>query len=88
MKHKSLVSIVAAALAFPVLSHGLGTRLASQDADAVARGEAFAATADNPSAVFYNPAGITQLDGVQVRMGTYAIALDVTVDLDAPGADF
>lgn len=36
-----------------------GFRLADQDAFATARGEAFVATADNPSAVYYNPAGIT-----------------------------
>lgn len=88
MKYQFFVPLAVAALAFPSLSHGLGTRLASQDADAIARGEAFAATADNPSAIFYNPAGITQLDGVQVRLGTYAIALDVSVDLRSPGPSF
>lgn len=86
MKIQSLASFAAAALLFPALSHGLGTRLASQDAEATARGDAFVATADNPSAVFYNPAGITQLDGVQVRLGTYAISLDVSVDPSASGA--
>ncbi|MBI9088232.1 MAG: transporter [Desulfobacterium sp.] len=30
---------------------------------------AFAATADDPSAVWYNPAGITQLDGTQIMTG-------------------
>ncbi len=88
MNPKFLVSFAAAAIAFQGLSLGLGTRLPSHDASAVARGEAFAATADNPSAIYYNPAGITQLDGVQVRLGTYAIALDVSVDLDAPGPAF
>ena len=43
-----------------------GFRLADQDAFATARGEAFVATADNASAVYYNPAGITQLEGVNV----------------------
>jgi long-chain fatty acid transport protein len=50
--------------------------LASQDAFASARGEAFVATADNPSAIFYNPAGITQLDGSNVRAGLYELYLD------------
>lgn len=43
------------------MSLGLGIRIADQDARATARGNAFAATADNPSAIYYNPAGITQL---------------------------
>jgi len=33
------------------------------------------ATADNPSAVFYNPAAITQLEGVQARAGVYAVTI-------------
>ncbi|MGA9778915.1 MAG: outer membrane protein transport protein [Verrucomicrobiia bacterium] len=55
-----------------------GFRLASQDAFASARGEAFAATADNASAIYYNPAGITQLEGSQLRAGLYSIYLDPT----------
>ena len=54
----------------------LGIRLADQDPFATARGNAFAATADNPAAVYYNPAGLTQLEGHHVRWGAYAIALD------------
>jgi long-chain fatty acid transport protein len=56
---------VAAALslacALPATGFALGIRIADQDARATARGNAFTATADNPSAVYYNPAGITQL---------------------------
>lgn len=53
-----------------------GFRLPDQDAFATARGEAFAATADNPSAIYYNPAGITQLEGNNFRAGVYGIYLD------------
>ena len=38
-------------------------RLEVQDAEALGKGSAFAAQADNPSAVYYNPAGLTQLKG-------------------------
>lgn len=55
---------------------GTGFRLPDQDAFATARGEAFVATADNPSAVYYNPSGITQLEGQQFRGGIYAIDLE------------
>jgi long-chain fatty acid transport protein len=53
-----------------------GFALADQDAFATGRGEAVVATADNPSAIFYNPAGITQLPGWNLRGGIYGIYLD------------
>ena len=53
-----------------------GFLLPDQDAFATARGEAFVATADNPSAIYYNPAGITQLEGNNLRGGVYGIYLD------------
>src|SRR5688572_28550003 len=52
---------VALACSVPITSFALGIRIADQDARATARGNAFTATADNPSAIYYNPAGITQL---------------------------
>jgi long-chain fatty acid transport protein len=55
-----------------------GFSLADQDAFATARGEAFVATADNPSAIYYNPAGITQLPGHNLRGGIYGIYLQPT----------
>lgn len=57
----SLTLACALVIGIPALSFGLGIRIADQDARATARGNAFAATADNPSAIYYNPAGITQL---------------------------
>jgi long-chain fatty acid transport protein len=53
-----------------------GFDLPDQDAFAIARGMAFVATADNPSAIYYNPAGLTQLDGHNVRLGVYGISLE------------
>lgn len=50
-----------------------GFRIPDQDAFATARGEAFAATADNASAVYYNPAGLTQLEGQNARGGIYGL---------------
>ncbi len=65
-----------ACLSNPLMANGF--RLVSQDTFAAARGEAFAATADNPSAIHYNPAGISQLDGHQIRLGAYALYFDPT----------
>lgn len=51
-------------------------RLPNQDPEAIARGNAFAATADNPSAIYYNPAGITQLEGQTISAGMYLVSAD------------
>ena len=65
---------IALTLATVESSHAVGFLLPNQDPEAIGRGDAFAATADNPSAIYYNPAGITQLPGAQVSLGIYAIS--------------
>src|SRR6266850_7013129 len=78
-RHDSVKLLVAAALgSVPWTLFANGMRLVSQDGFASARGEAFVATADNPSAIYYNPAGITQLEGGNLRDGIYGIYLDPT----------
>jgi len=52
----------------------VGFRLPNQDPDGIARGNAFVATADNPSAIYYNPAGITQLTNAQFKVGVYYVS--------------
>ena len=54
-----------------VSANGFG--LPDQDAFATARGEAFVATADNASAIYYNPAGIAQLTGSHFRGGLNSV---------------
>ena len=69
---KSSNSLLAAAAAL-VLStapaFSLGIRIGGQNAEATARGDAFTATADNPSAVDYNPAGITYHSAAAITFG-------------------
>ncbi|MBX3340045.1 MAG: outer membrane protein transport protein [Nitrospira sp.] len=48
-------------------------RLQGQSASAAAMGNAFVAQADDPSALHYNPAGMTQLHGFQTLFGTSLI---------------
>jgi long-chain fatty acid transport protein len=73
---KTKLNVLAlAVLIFPSIGFGLGYRIVDQGAEATARGDAFTATADNPSAIYYNPAGITQLAGQSVLLGGYAIYL-------------
>ena len=60
----------------PSAAFAVGIRIPETDAFATSRGEAFTATADNPSAVYYNPAGITQLEGISSRLTTFGIYAD------------
>lgn len=73
-----MLAVVYVSAGIPAFANGI--RLSSHDGFATARGEAFVATADNASAVFYNPAGISQLDGDQVRSGIYGIYYDPTFE--------
>ena len=74
----SLVLGVLFALASALSVSANGFSLGGQDAFATARGGAFVATADNASAVYYNPAGITQLEGISFRGGLYGLYYDPT----------
>jgi len=58
--------------------YGVGSRIAYADAFATARGNAFTATADSASAVFYNIAGLTQLEGSDVQANVYAFSASHT----------
>ena len=66
--------LLLALLSFSPCGHADGYRLPNQDPEAIARGNAFAATADNPAAIYYNPAGITQLEGQNASVGLYLIS--------------
>jgi long-chain fatty acid transport protein len=67
----------------PLALQGSGTRIYCQDAAALAQGNAFAATADNASAIYYNPAGITQLEGQNFRGGLMLTLYDFDYHSDA-----
>ena len=72
---------LAAGAAFVTYRGGAtGFDLPDQDAFAVARGMAVVATADNPSAIYYNPAGISQLRGHNVRGGVYGLHLSTNYE--------
>ena len=60
-----LISFMATSNAF-----ALGLRTQNANARAAGQGEAFAAQADDASAVYYNPAGLTQIKGTQFLAGT------------------
>jgi long-chain fatty acid transport protein len=81
------IMVLGAALAIPSSGLALGIRLFDHDAFATARGDAFAATADNPSAIYYNPAGITQLRGHNVRGGVNVINVQAGFESLSRNAD-
>lgn len=56
-----------------------------QGAVAMGRANAFAAQADDPSALFFNPAGIGQLHGTQISIGTTLINPSTTFENTATG---
>lgn len=76
-------SLTAFSALIPSLAHGLGSRIPNQDPAAIARGNAFVATADNASALYYNPAGITQLEGHNLQIGSL-VYLNIYVDYQSP----
>ncbi len=89
MKNKQLQgALVLVVVLSPKIVCGLGIRIADQDPLATARGNAFVATADNPSAIYYNPAGISQLEGQNIRAGFYGIYLNSDYDSPTASAEF
>ena len=69
-----LCSLLIAPLGFdPGMAWAQTPRLQGQGAAAAGMGNAFTAQADDPSALHYNPAGLTQLRGFQTLFGTSVI---------------
>ena len=65
--------VAVALLIFPSIGQATGFRILDQSASATGQASAFTAQADDASAVYYNPAGMTQLRRVQVSLGTLLI---------------
>src|SRR2546422_1154450 len=55
-----------------------GVSFTEHGAAASGKANAFAGEANDPSAIFYNPAGITQLPGTELMIGTSIVKLDST----------
>ncbi len=71
MKKLPTLFLVAAFNLFCLMgfAFGNGFDIYEQSAKAVGMAGAFTAQADDPSAIFFNPAGINQLDGTQASVG-------------------
>ncbi len=84
--HKAMI-VGVASLATQGVLQADGFHLAGQAPEAVGKGNAFVATANTAAAVYYNAAGLTQLDEASVQAGFYSIDLNVTADLDLGGKE-
>ncbi len=74
MKSGSIAALaLLTVLALPAFLFANGFDIYEQSAKAVGLGGAFIAQADDPSAIFFNPAGIVQLEGTQLSVGVCAI---------------
>lgn len=68
----------AVAALISINAQAVGFRLPNQDPEGIARGNANVASVANPSAIYYNPAGITNLEeGSHLRLGAYLISANV-----------
>lgn len=66
------------ATASPAFANGF--YIPVQAPEATARGNAWLATADTASAVYYNAAGLTQLESADVVVGMYAVRLGIEAE--------
>jgi long-chain fatty acid transport protein len=84
MKRKACLVFSACALtAVPVFADGFYVPV--QAPEATARGNAWLATADTASAVYYNAAGLTQLGSPDLVVGVYSISLGIKAESDLGG---
>jgi long-chain fatty acid transport protein len=65
-----LVLVFISMVLLPTQGYGASFRILDQGAAAAGQSNAFTAQADDPSAIYYNPAGMVQLRGVQAYFGT------------------
>ncbi len=70
---RKIVSVLISIVLFGFAAHGAGFSIFEQSADAMGQGMAVTARSDFPSGQFYNPAGISYLDGMSLSVGTTLI---------------
>jgi len=70
VNRRCLLALGLVCILCPSLGHAQALRFQPQGAAATGQGNAFIAQADDASAIHYNPAGLSQVNGVQVVTGT------------------
>jgi long-chain fatty acid transport protein len=76
MRGWKMVSVLLVLLFTASTSFAAGFRIPEAGAKAMGMGFAFTAQADDPSAIYYNPAGLTQLKGNNIMVGATYLRLD------------
>jgi len=84
MKKKLTIVLAAALLAFAPAAHGAGFLIYEHGVAAMAMGGAFTAVANNPSAIWHNPAGLSWVEGTQVLLGATFIIPSGSVNMPSP----
>ena len=82
-----LLAILALALGLNGEARAGGVSFWQNGAAASGKASAFAGEANDPSAIFFNPAGITQLPGTQLLLGTAIVKLDSTFRSSTTGEE-
>ncbi len=81
MKHalhwRTTLLMMLGLILLPRLAYGMGYEITEHNGKAMGLGSAFVAWADNPSAIYYNPAGLTQIDSPEASLGATLINLDL-----------
>jgi len=76
MRGWKIVSVLLVLLFTATTSFAAGFRLPEAGAKAMGLGFAFTAQADDPSAIYFNPAGLTQLKGSNLMLGATYVRLN------------
>jgi long-chain fatty acid transport protein len=82
------LALVAIAMVLPTgrRAFGGGIEVPMQSARGLGQADAFTAQADDASAIFYNPAGLTQITGTSVSAGAFYLQPEFRID-SASGPD-
>ncbi|GFO54263.1 membrane protein [Geomonas sp. Red276] len=70
--------LVGTLLGLAGICHAAGFKVSEQGAKAMGMGNAFTGQADDPSALYFNPAGIAFLSGAQINVGVTGIVVPQT----------
>lgn len=80
------LSVAALVLGYNSLGWSAGFALNEMGARPLGMGNAFTAIADNPTAIFFNPAGLVSLSGIQVEGGVSMVAPSFGYTTTIPGS--
>lgn len=78
-------SVCAALLLLPLSANAGGLEFPDLGTTAIGRGTAFTARADDPSAFYYNPAGLSKLRGFSYLVGANIVLQDLTFTRSGSG---